>query len=236
MTAGNNYFLEQDWEKASAAYARALQEIPDDSEALMGLGIALLELKRYPDALKVFQNGSQIAPENPAFLERTAEVMERLGRLQDGAQYYVQAADVYLTKEHDLIRAIANWEQATRLTPGMLQVHLRLSQAYERTGQRKAAIRQYLIVAFNLQGINDREKALQVIERAKRLEPNNIDLTNAEQALRSGERIKLPDDSDDHGGKRRQVVTATSEVPQAHPEGPLGEATEKALAELAEYV
>jgi tetratricopeptide (TPR) repeat protein len=236
--AGDNFFFDQDWEKAAAAYARALQEFPSDNEAQMGLGIAMLELKRYPEALRVFEMGAK-SGENPAFLERQAEVLERLGRAQEAAQAYYQAAELYLNKERDLIKAIANWEQATRITPGLLPVHLRLAQAYERTGNRKGAIREYLIVAFNLQGTNDRDRALQVIERAKKLESTNTDVINAEQALRSGGRIRLPDVDSADGKSARPTSSPNVSVidtPPAHPDGPLGEATENALAELAEIV
>jgi tetratricopeptide (TPR) repeat protein len=71
---------------------------------------------------------------------KSADVLERLGRLKEGAQQYVNVAEIYLA-QRDLEKAIGNWERATRLSSGLVQIHQRLALAYERTGQRKNAIR-----------------------------------------------------------------------------------------------
>lgn len=243
MNTGHSAAWDQEWNRAISSYARAIQEFPEDPVAHNSLGLALLEARRYEDALKVYTRAHQLAPDDPVPLEKSADVLERLGRLQDAAQRYITVADIYIA-ERDIDKAIGNWERATRLTPGMLAIHFRLAQAYERTGQKRSAVREYLTLAFNFQRAGDKPKALQAAERAKRLEPSSPQVLNSIQAINADSLMTIPDLGDD------AQVGAASTTPglfgmekesdpalgDSHPEGPLGEATDKALSDLAEFV
>src|SRR5688500_6842322 len=122
INEGHSAAWDQDWTRAVQSYARAIQEYPEDPAAHNSIGLALLNLKRYDDALKVYNRAHHLSPDDPVPLEKSADVLERLGRLQDAANQYVTVADVYLG-QGDLEKAIGNWERATRLTPGMLKIH-----------------------------------------------------------------------------------------------------------------
>ncbi len=243
LNLGHSLAWDQEWDKAVNAYARALQECPEEPDPYKYLGLALMQTKRYNDALKVLMKGHRIAPDDPVPLERSADVLERLGRLKEAATQYVSVAEIYLA-QRDIEKAISNYERATLLTPGLLQIHFRLAQLYERTGRRRAAVLQYLTLAFNFQRNKDRERAMQAIERALRLEPSNVQVLNAKRAIESGELMAVPQTQDDQprAGKAlaaAQALGAADEAPptaEAHVAGPLGEATEKALAHLAEYL
>lgn len=241
MNMGHGFAWDQTWDKAVAAYARALQEIPEDPESHKYLGLALLQGKRYADALKVYTRAHQLAPDDPVPLEKSADVLERLGRLKEAAQQYISVADIYLA-QRDIEKAIGNFERATLLTPGLLQIHYRLAQLYERTGRKRAAVLQYLTLSFNFQRSKDRTRALQAIERAIRLEPNNPQVLNAKQAIEVGELMAVPQTETT---APRAGAPSFFEEPvhkpeppsgEAHPGGPLGEAAELALADLAAHL
>ncbi len=53
MNAGHNAAWDKEWPAAIAAYGQAIQEFPDDHEAHINLGLALLEVGRLEDALRV---------------------------------------------------------------------------------------------------------------------------------------------------------------------------------------
>jgi tetratricopeptide (TPR) repeat protein len=57
-------------------------------------------------------------------------------------------AEIFLS-QRDFNKAIANWTKATELTPGLLSVHAKLAQAFERLGNKKEAIYHYLTLAYN---------------------------------------------------------------------------------------
>ncbi len=239
MSAGHSAAWDQEWNAAISAYARAIQEIPEDPPAHNSLGLALLQARRYEDSLKVYTRAHQLAPDDPVPLEKSADVLERLGRLKDAAQQYVNVADIYLV-QRDLEKAIGNWERATRLTPGLMQIHFRLAQSYERTGQRKNAVREYLTLAFNFRANNDTPKALQAVERALRLDPLNPQALNTKQALESGSTVVVPQEFEQQAPEQRrdgfEAKDGRESVGDSDPRGPLGEVTEMALADLAETV
>jgi tetratricopeptide (TPR) repeat protein len=238
MNAGHSAAWDREWNQAIAAYAKAIQEFPEDPGAHNSLGLALLESGRLDDALKVYNRGVQLDPDDPIPLEKSADVLERLGRLQEAAQRYVNVADIYLARR-DLDKAIGNWERATRLTPGLLQIHYRLALAYERTGQKRSAVREYLTLAFNFQRAQDKAKALQAAERAKRLEPTSPQVLNSIQAIQSDMLMVVPEIEDEEAPASQAapelIFERPAEVSGAHPGGPLGEDSEKALASLAEF-
>ncbi|NLF74341.1 MAG: tetratricopeptide repeat protein, partial [Chloroflexi bacterium] len=254
MNVGHSAAWDQEWDKAIAAYGRAVQEMPEDPAAHNSLGLALLQARRLDDALKVYTRAHQLAPDDPIPLEKSADVLERLGRLKEAAQQYINVAEVYLN-QRDLEKAIGNWERATRLTSGLVHIHQRLALAYERTGQRKSAIREYLTLAFNFQRANRDDIARQAVERALRIEPSNPEALNTLQAIESGAMIspEVIEETAPTALDREQAFDKTMvkragtsgglltgadsrDMAEADPTGPLGEATQTALAELASYV
>lgn len=243
MNAGHNAAWDQDWQIAIAAYGRAIQEYPEDPESHIHLGLGLLEVGRLEDALKVYTRAHQLAPNDPIPLEKSADVLERMGRLREAAQQYINVSEVYLG-QRDLGKAISNWERATHLTPGLIPIHAKLAQAYERVGDKKRAVREYLTLAFNFQRINDNDKAIKAAQRALRIEKNNSQVLNTLRALESGGRILPP--SDDSGTPSARVMSFEHEaappkskrdqIGESDPLGPIGEAMTDALGMLAIYV
>lgn len=243
MNAGHSYAWEQDWEKAIGAYVKAIELRRADPTAHNSLGLALLQARRLNDALKVYSRAHQLAPDDPIPLEKSADILERMGRLKDAAEQYLKVADIYLG-QHDLEKAIGNWERATRITPGLVRVHQRLALAYERIGNRRQAVREYMTLAGNFQRVGKTDVAIQAIERALRLEPRNPQALNALQALRSGAELitQLVDErleAEEKKDQRQAFETAeepTRDIAEAHPQGPIGEVVETALSQLAEYI
>lgn len=244
MNAGHNAAWDQEWALAVASYGKAIQEFPEDPEAHIHLGLGLLELGRLEDALKVYTRAHQLAPDDPIPLEKSADVLERLGRLREAAQQYVNVSEVYLS-QRDLDKAIGNWERATRLTPGLIPIHAKLAQAYERIGDKKKAIREYLMLAFNYRRINNTETAIKAAQRALRLDRNNPQVMNTIRALESGRDILPPTDSGDASGQLEAKVDRfnldkpkadSRVVVESDPLGPVAEAMSYALGMLAAAV
>ncbi|HYO89804.1 MAG TPA: tetratricopeptide repeat protein, partial [Candidatus Limnocylindrales bacterium] len=241
MAEANNAAWEQNWQVAVASYTQAIREFPDDIDAHMNLGLGLLELGRPEGALKVYTVAQQLSPNDPIPLEKSADALERLGRMREAATLYVRVAEMYLN-QRDIRKAIANWDRATRLTPGLLQVHLRLAQSYEQIGDPASAIREYLTLAYNFQTMSDIPKSIKAAERALRVDRNSTPAINALQALNTGRRILPPagsgaspssrDGGFDREAKRTTGITRAA-APDADPHGPLGEAINDAMTALA---
>lgn len=244
MNAGHDAAWNHEWAVAINAYSKAIREFPEDSEAHTSLGLALLNADRLDDALKVYMRAHELSPDDPTPLEKGADVLERMGRLKEAAQQYINVSEVYLG-QRDLNKAIGNWVRATQLTPGLVQIHMRLAQAYERIGDKKKAVREYLTLAYNFHRLDDDEKAVKSVERALRLDKRNSQALNALRALKSGGEIALPqtdeleepvEQQSDYDLFSDDNDLLLEEEAQSDPRGPLGEAMTKALVALAAYV
>ncbi|MFQ3565722.1 MAG: tetratricopeptide repeat protein [Aggregatilineales bacterium] len=242
MNAGHSAAWDQDWYVAIAAYARAIREFPQDAEAHIHLGLSLLEVGRLEDAYKVYTRAHQLAPDDPIPLEKNADVLERMGRLREAAQQYISVSEVYLS-QRDLNKAIDNWERATRLTPGLIPVHAKLAQAYERIGDKKKAVREYLTLAYNFQRTGDHDKAIKAAQRALRLDRSNPQTLNTLRALEAGGKILPPaDDISANSARVGMVEVETKPIAREQETldkstlGPIGEAITDSLGLLATYV
>jgi tetratricopeptide (TPR) repeat protein len=247
MNAGHNAAWDQNWQAAIKSYTAAIQEFQEDPDAHIHLGLALLKANRLEDALKVYKRAHQLAPDDPIPLEKSADVLERMGRLKEAAQQYVNVSDVYLS-QRDLDKAIGNWERATQLTPGLVAIHAKLAQAYERIGDKHKAIRQYLTLASNFQRVNETAKAIKAVERALRLDKKNPQALNILRALKTGGKVILPDERETLPPKTQQEEKPAFDIfgsmdgqeerkeGDADPRGPMGEAMTEAMGILAGYV
>jgi tetratricopeptide (TPR) repeat protein len=248
MNKGHNAAWDQEWPQAIKAYSQAIHEFPEDPEAHINLGLSLLRAGRLNDSFKVYSRAHQLAPDDPIPLEKSADVLERMGRLKEAAQQYVNVADVYFSMR-DLDKAVGNWERATQLTPGLISIHAKLAQAYERIGDKKRAMREYLTLAFNFQRMSETNKAIKAVERSLRLDRRNPQALNTLRALRSGGEVILPKFEDDEAEAEESefdafnssfagitAETTEDDVGESHPLGPMGEAMSKALIKLADHV
>jgi tetratricopeptide (TPR) repeat protein len=249
MKSGQDAAWSLNWTVAAEHFTRAIQAKPDDAEAHVNLGLALLNSDQLDRALKVYRRAIQLAPDDPEPLERTADVLERMGQLREAAQQYVKVSELYVAMK-DIEKAIMTWEHATTLTPGLVSVHARLAQAYERIGDKPKAIREYLVLAYNFRRLNETEKALKAVERALKIDPKNPLALNTRRALQAGGEVILPDNVIN---RKREVNTASTRsefsgdlfwspefgaaaVEEANPLGPLGVALDEALELLAAHV
>src|SRR5215510_1916594 len=99
MEEGDSAAWDHNWSAAIDAYTKAVQVKPDDADAHVNLGLALLNEGQLDRALKVYRRAHQLAPEDPAPLERVADVLERMGQLKEAAQQYIKVAEAYLAKK-----------------------------------------------------------------------------------------------------------------------------------------
>ncbi|NWF70221.1 MAG: tetratricopeptide repeat protein [Chloroflexi bacterium] len=244
MNAGHSAAWDQNWKEAANYYARAVQEFSEDPEAHIHLGLALLNSERLEEALRVYKRAHQLAPDDPIPLEKSADVLERMGRLKEAAQQYVNVAEVYLA-QRDLSKAMGNWERATQLTPGLTAIHGKLAQAYERIGDNKKAIREYLKLASAFQVARQTDNAIRAVERALKLDKKNPQALNTLRALQSGGQVILEDyDEADSRASAAQKALGGSvrsdgdrkDEDDADALGPMGEAMNEALGLLASYI
>ena len=80
ISKGHSAAWDQQWDKAAVAYQQALEEIPDNPNALTSLGLAFFELQRFDESLLAYQKAVQVTPDDPLPLEKVGQLQEQLGK------------------------------------------------------------------------------------------------------------------------------------------------------------
>ena len=235
MSAGVSAAWDQAWDQAAGFYRQALEEFPDHPQALTSLGLALLEMKEYEQALAVYQHAAAVTPTDPVPPEKLARLYERQGRLREAIAASIQAADLYL-KGKDADKAIENWIRVLSLQPENLTVRTRLAMVYERLGRRKEAVGEYLAAASLLQHGGDLAKAMQLAEYALQLLPGSPEAQQALTMLRTNQPLPKPSRPKGGTGPVRMAGVRQLEAPPDAPVktlDPIAEARQRALVRLA---
>ena len=174
----------REWDKAIGQYELALAEFPDDIAALTGLGLVYLNAQQLEKALAVYQQARQAGADEPAVLERLADVQKRLRHLEEAADTYVALAD-HALRGREIERAIHFWERATQLATGHPIARLNLAKAYASQGRTPAAIKEYLALAEAFQRQERPDQAMNICQQALMLDPRNTTVLSLMSTLRN---------------------------------------------------
>jgi tetratricopeptide (TPR) repeat protein len=191
MDQGHSAAWDQEWGKAADFYQDALNQKPDDVKAINSLALALFEMEEYEKALQMYLRAAQLAPEDPIPLEKVATLYEADDKFDHAAETAVRAAELYL-KRQEVEKAIENWSRAIVLNPEHLRAHSRLAIVFERLGQKQQAAREYIHIASLMQHSGDLAKAVDSVNRALKIDPNNAEAQQALVMLREGTMLPKP--------------------------------------------
>jgi tetratricopeptide (TPR) repeat protein len=193
-------------------------------------------MQEYGEALKMYLKAAEIAPDDPIPLEKSATLYEDAQEPARAAEMYVRSAELYL-KRKEVERAIQNWSRAVGLQPEHLRAHSRLAIVYERLGRKPQAAREYLLIGSLMQHAGDVAKAVEAVNRALKIDPDNSEAQRALVMLRDG--TLLPKPAKPRGGTG-PIRKSTAELQLAAPKkvedsgmNPVEEAKKKALEVLA---
>lgn len=235
MNQGHSAAWEQKWDQAAAYYRQALEEISNEPSALTSLGLALFEMKEFAEALKVYQQAARAQPDDPLPFEKTGAILERQNNPNEAVKAFMRAADLYL-KNRNVEKSIDNWIKAINLKPENLVARSRLAVIYERMGRRIEAVSEYVALASLMQHINEIPKAVQTVEHALKIMPENVEAQQALVMLRSNQRLPRPGKSKKPSGSLKTAETHHQlEAPKQTTRAmdPIEEGRQNALIRLA---
>lgn len=191
MNQGHSAAWDQDWEKAEKYYSAALDEQPENPQALSSLGLALFELQDFPASLQCYQKAAAVSPEDPIPHEKIARIYERMGRLNDAVTTSLHAAEMHL-KARSADKAIDNWIRVLSLQPENTAVRTRLAAVYERMGRKDMACNEYIALASIYQRKGDLTRAFKLVEYAAKMMPENQEVRLALSMLRGNQQLPRP--------------------------------------------
>jgi tetratricopeptide (TPR) repeat protein len=236
MNEGHSAAWDQDWEQAAKAYKSALAEMPENPKALGSLGLALFQLQKFDEALKVYIRTARVTPEDPAPFEKIALIQERQGNLKEATQASYQAGELFL-KNREVEKAIENWLRVVQLNPEHIQARSRLALVHEKTGQTRQASTEYLAVASLLQNMGNIEKAIQILKHVHAFDSGNSEIARALEMVSAGQLLPKPTRPKGGTGPLRMAQIKQLESPRERVEDspdPVSEARKKALNVLAD--
>ncbi|MEW6402590.1 MAG: tetratricopeptide repeat protein [Chloroflexota bacterium] len=237
MNEGHSAAWDQDWEKAAAAYRKALQESPDHPKALNSLGLALYQLGQFEEALHIYKHVAKLSPDDPIPMEKVSQLSERLGELKVAVESAMRAGDLFLN-QRDTEKAIENWVRVTNVYPEHAIAHSRLAQVHEKLGHTQQAVTEYLAIASLFQRAGNAEKTRELVEKAVQIMPQSVEARQAQALLRTGQLLPKPVRGKGGTGPIRMAQVRQLQQPKQAASGldPIAEARQKALTTLAELL
>jgi len=238
MNEGHSAAWDQEWNKAATAYRAALQELPDHPKALNSLGLALFQMGNYDEAMQIYKRVAHVSPQDPAPMEKLAQLLERTGHLREAIEAAMKAAELYLN-QRDVDKAIENWVRVTSLDPENIIAHSRLALAHERLDHKAQAVTEYLAVASLIQRTGNAEKTAELVNKALKILPESAEAQQALTLLRSGQLLPKPLRPKGGTGPIAMAQVKQLEQPKKQADSgldPVAEARQKALTRLAEIL
>ena len=238
MNEGHSAAWDQDWKKAAAAYRKALQEFPDQPKALNSLGLALLQLGEFEEALRLYQNVAQFSPDDPVTWEKIGQISERLGKIDIAVEAAMKAAEAFFN-QRDVEKALENWSRVSVLDPENIMAHSRLAVVHERLGQNQPAVTEYLAIASILQRAGKADKAQEIVTRALQFLPQSQEARQAQSLLKTGQLLPKPIRPKGATGPLIMAKVKQMQEPAVKTDSgldPIAEARQKALTKLAEML
>jgi tetratricopeptide (TPR) repeat protein len=240
MNQGHSAAWEQDWDKAASFYHIAINEFPDNYIALTSLALALFELQSYQESLPYYLRASQQAQDDPAPLQKVAEIYEIIGDSTSAAKAYMDVAELF-ARNKDVEKAIQSWAHVVEINPDHMPAHTRLALVYERLGRTSDAMGEFIAIASLLQNQGNVQKAIQTMKHALQIVPNSREANIAISMLQNGKPLlkpnRLPTGTGQLGFQQRNQVEASVKKVDNRPIlDPIQDAKQKALTMLAEVL
>ncbi|HJW84054.1 MAG TPA: tetratricopeptide repeat protein, partial [Anaerolineae bacterium] len=147
--------------------------------------------KSWTQAIAQYHKALAEFPDDEDTWAKTADALERIGRLDGAARAYTAIADLRLRKR-DIEAAVDICVRAARLDPGSAEIQLRLARVYQYQGKTQLAVQAYLALARIHQRAGRFQEALEQLQAASRIDPQNRDILAAMEHLRSSQPAPAP--------------------------------------------
>lgn len=220
MRLGHSAAWDLQWNRSIEFYRKALAEFPNNPNALNSLALALLETGQLDDALVAYQTAAKSTPDDPIPVEKSAEIYERLGKIDKSIQAREDSADMYIRRK-DAGKAVDNWRHIARLDPENLAARSRLALTYERLGRTRDSALEYLSVASILQKGGKTDRAKEAIQRSLAIFPGDSEATQYLRLLNQGK--ELPGPTQPRGGTAPLRMAQVQEFLRDEGDGPIEE-------------
>lgn len=124
------------------------------------------------DELAVVRRAHELAPNDPAPLEKMIGLLRGLGDEKGALAQHLKAAELY-ERQGEARRALAHRERAVALKPGLVDVQRAIAEQYAEMGNSKKAAERWLLLGEYHEGQGDLAGAYEAVERALQINPQH---------------------------------------------------------------
>lgn len=180
-------------EAAIKEYLRLIEENANDTNILNRVGDLYVRINRIKEATKYFYDIAKFWAEDGFYLKSIAilkkinkldpsilEVYDKLGELYakqgmntEAASHYQYLAD-YLGRQGKSTEALEIYRKITAMDPDNIAMRGKLAELFNAAGDTKEAVAEYQTIGKMLVGKGHIQEAIQVYNRALKLDPKNI--------------------------------------------------------------
>lgn len=185
LRRGSAHAWDGQWDKAVQEYRRALEEFPADQSAGMQLAMALFKSGAVREALALYEELWKAQPSNLHLLQRLAEVQESLGDRDSALASYQLLAEIH-SRRRAPREALKVWQRVVKVSPDNLALWDSLMETAAQLGAVAEVMPGYLKLARDLALWSRFEEAIQVVEKAQTLDPDNSAVLELLAAIRKG--------------------------------------------------
>jgi Flp pilus assembly protein TadD len=94
LQRGKEYFMQGDYGRAEAAYRRAVELMPSDPEALLGLAASYDRLRRFDLADRAYGEAGRYIGKRPEYYNNLGYSLVLRGDLREGRKYLLKAYEL----------------------------------------------------------------------------------------------------------------------------------------------
>jgi tetratricopeptide (TPR) repeat protein len=189
---------------------------------------ALLEAQKHVSEGKLSQaikQYLQIVDKDPTdliLLNTVGDLYIREKKFSDGMKQFYRLADAYM-KDGFIVKAIAMYRKISKLEPNSVEPMLKLAELYVTQGLNRESREQFSSALDLLQRKKDTSRALEVVRKMARLDPNN-----------PHGRLRLAEFAE-RAGKKQEAASAYLEAATIADRVGDAATAEKALSKAAEF-
>lgn len=178
LSQGNAFYAAGDFERALAAYDRALELSPNQTDVLHNRGFILYTLRRYDEALTDFNRAVELSSDDPTILSLRAITLADLKRYDEALADYNRCLQLrpdhprtLSNRGHALIElgrhdeALADFNRSLQLRPD-----------YPRTIYNRARV--YCLMGQLKESLSDLEEAISRDAKFRKIARHSEDFTN----------------------------------------------------------
>ncbi|MEJ5166952.1 MAG: tetratricopeptide repeat protein, partial [Thermoanaerobaculia bacterium] len=223
-------------EAAIKEYIKLVEDNPKDTNILNRIGDLYSRIHRIKDAVKYYRDVARIWADDGFYLKAIAmlkkinkydpsvlEVYSELGDLclkqglpSEAIGYYQYLAEYY-SKNNQFQEAAKIYEKLVQMAPDNIIVRGKLAEIYVQISEVDKALREFQTIGKMLISKGRVQEAIQVYNRALKLDPNNLEMIlDLANSLRDEgkyqEIIKLLEDAISSGSNEMRAYTLSAEA------------------------